>query len=542
MKNKIIIIYIIMMFTLISIIHTDNNIKAAEAKYTYGFEGTVLTAQVACGDYYAGDGLTSSFKTIEVSSVSEVRDTRPHNGTKSLYFDDSSTSNISYAACLGRTDDILTEFEVYANITTTTHTLQFKAFNSSTNTVIWCFQYFDRDFRYINYLGNTVDITTGDLVGCDKWTRFNIKYLNNETVNYTVVRWNGETISVDGTPRNILSNNYTIDFIQIDCALSPGAGAWIDDITAIYTPDFLGGGGGGGDPTDNYIGIGGTCCGAGLSFTTGTAENIEKKFWAPMTCTIRAVDISYETGSSLDDSHTYLYINGYNQGSVDELIDNGECYVARWYTNIELTNEYPIFEFYNSDHWALCNIIMSSNDIDGDGQKGFYLHSSATQKGNGKVDSTTAWTSDYDLCMKFYITQTEPEEQKPNASWTDSLTTTGESYAGVHPLYNVKTYFNYTTVFITYGVETLSYTTTPNQLWIYDNLGNPCNQLQGFSPMTIDVYDGTVGFVPYNIGNYTIKLLRDSLVVAQTVIYIYNNPQTDYYLFSIPNPTDPLEP
>lgn len=293
-----------------------------------------------------------------------------------------------------------------------------------------------------------------------------------------------------------------------------------------------------------YDYIGSTSC-DDYFYSSYGVDYLETKWIGTLENTIiRALDLTID-GSDQTTGNYRCWINGNSIGQADYIFQQGEHYIARWIGFASpIDNEQIVAEFrhYDSEEtglayrWVFGGSIYT--DLNGDNWRGYYLHDKANNI-NGQFDSLSAG---YDPCWKFYFDAESWTPSPPATDWTDDLEFSGEGYLGKSPYDNsIEAYYQYSNVYITWGVSNILLN---NYMWIYDDDGNPVGQTQqvyygeSFSPLKLleGAYDGTVSFVPYNTGNYTVNIVRNGVIVANKTFYVYEN-TNDYFLYTIPNPS-----
>jgi len=293
-----------------------------------------------------------------------------------------------------------------------------------------------------------------------------------------------------------------------------------------------------------YDSIGSTSC-SEISYGAYATDYLETKFTGYLTTTVHALDLL--VGTADDDPNNYkLWLNGIPIGSADYLFSSGSGQIARWTGfSVDLDNQQLVAEWqhyeYDPDDDTVWRWVFGTSqyiDINGDGYKSFRLHDNSNLI-NGIYDGATAGI---DVCWKFYFDPESWTPDPPNPSWTDDLEFSGEGYLGVSPYdSSIESYMEYTNVFITWGVSDI---VNDNYMYIYDEDWNNVGLTQqvyygeSFSPLKLlnGAYDGTVSFVPYNYGNYTVTIERNSVEVANKTFFVYPNTE-NYWLYSVPNPS-----
>lgn len=311
---------------------------------------------------------------------------------------------------------------------------------------------------------------------------------------------------------------------------------YLDDI--IIDPTI---GGGYGDDEIYISGYQGFGCGCNDLFYVTTDKYIEQHFNLPIKGTIHIYDLFVDDGyiQVYDITKYELYVNGHFQGQPNSIVDVGSCARFRWKDiDVFVDNENIVFELKSMDtninYWR---VSYTTQDCFNDGLGPFLTHGVDAFHGDGlnMMGPYELWRSTMDISSTFYMTldDFEPVTPIPDIPPFDDLEFNGEGYLGIHPQYNIENYFQNTSVMITYNLANLLYT---SYMYIhYENVET--GHAQFFSPKRLDSYGSIVGFVPYNIGNYTVTIIRNSIEVANRTFYSSENPHL-YQIWSIPRITN----
>lgn len=277
-------------------------------------------------------------------------------------------------------------------------------------------------------------------------------------------------------------------------------------------------------------------------YFSGNRQFIEQHFNIPLSGQIYAYEIflysSYAT--NYDKNYYELYVNGILQGNPDYITLIGSCYRMRWVDiNIDLNNEELVFELKSNElrglnYWS---VSTTTTDCFGDGLGPFLIHNNGVFHGDGLKMMGPYEYNVYtkDICANFYFSLNEPEPNPPipNITPFDDIELNGDGYLGIHSIYGIENYYQNTSVLITYNLATLTQT---SYMYIYYE-GIETGQTQFFSPKRLDDYGGILAFVPFNIGNYTVVIERNSIEVANRSFYSTENDYL-YQIYTIPAKTN----
>ena len=289
----------------------------------------------------------------------------------------------------------------------------------------------------------------------------------------------------------------------------------------------------------------------GTNFFTGatsptTKQYAEAGYFVKMNAiTIKAFDyfVASNYGYDLTFGETYIsgYINEQPIGKPDCFYQNPDWNYASYYRwtdlNIELNDEEPFFELrstgeIDSENGFKWVHAVYYGDGDGDGYITKFTHNSGVMYGDGYngIDDS----GQYSLCFRFWYENDPytPENTFDDFQLQDTLDFHGDSYAGYHLQYDLKSFYAPQPVNIIYSLESL---TAPSIMNVYYE-GSKTGTTQGFSPMYLDdtKYSGVVAFTPLLEGNYTVQINRSGSQVVNASFYAFGIQNTDYYLYSIP--------
>lgn len=256
-------------------------------------------------------------------------------------------------------------------------------------------------------------------------------------------------------------------------------------------------------------------------FTTPVGDEfLEEQRQVRMTTEIKAVDLMVDAGqkSISSDLNTYfLSINGHTPVNPVAFIPFDNRYLIRWcYTNISILDEYPTFEFYSSEHNDLnwyWNVETTGIDTDNDNDVLFRYGSDDDDWANGLYDAEHP-RQGQDLEYRFYFPF--GDAYKPPQAYDDTIDT------------DKNTYNQFDDVFISYTVESAL---TVNKLVINRDSTEISNS-------SFSGYSGFYMYTPISSGDYTAEIFRDGETQA-TCSFTVNPIDSDYWLYTIPNPSLP---
>jgi len=296
----------------------------------------------------------------------------------------------------------------------------------------------------------------------------------------------------------------------------------------------------------DYIGCT-DCMNSGLLSAPNNKKYIEWGFFVPMTKTITALDLLIGTNSFTSLNNYELYVNEQYIGNPSVFIENSDAdypSILRWTgIDVELDNEMPYFEAKSStlisgltQYWnyAYNGDWQGSTDCDGDGYTHVFTYNDVSYYSNG-FDGITDSNPIYEPCyIMYYESGTQPPDNDVNNTDEDSITLNGKGYAGMHPSYDIKTFFQNTSVLAHIEAYDLTY---DRYIYFYDDDYDLVGQTQYVSPYIIqNKYHDVVPFVPYNTGNYTVTVERNGVETANKSFYVYAN-TNDFQLWSVPSIT-----
>lgn len=152
-----------------------------------------------------------------------------------------------------------------------------------------------------------------------------------------------------------------------------------------------------------------------FAYTTYTYNYpyIIKKYFVPVTTTIKAVLLECNLAQISDDGDLFnynLFINGLDIGHPICDYTNGDEVIFEWSCNVTLTDEYPVFTFYHSQHtsagqyWKIgTSTFAGGSDLDSDGDTTYYLSASGFTP-SSDYPGTYSASSWGDLGMMWFTT------------------------------------------------------------------------------------------------------------------------------------------
>lgn len=260
---------------------------------------------------------------------------------------------------------------------------------------------------------------------------------------------------------------------------------------------------------------------------------LEEQYQIPITCEIKAVDLFVSADQYIKISSNLneyaISINGdwtFHNQPVAFIPYHGH-YLLRWYwINKSIENEYLTFEFAcageNPENNANWDIIISESDNDNDGETTFRYGEDGDAWFNGLFDQP--YIFNYDASMRFYYIG---DLYEPPYNYTD--------WIGIK---NNPPYYTNTSIPISYSISTKEY---DNYMEIWRE-GERVGDEQGFGStgengLLLTDTSETIGFVPYVSGSYSVNIRRNSINVTVYAFTVLENPITDYYIYTIPNPS-----
>jgi len=389
---------------------------------------------------------------------------------------------------------------------------------------------------YYDFENNFHVINTGISTTDEHWYGIGFCLKKSDSVDYYYKHSNGSWVNkTDKSPRNI-DNNFTISYIKIVDINSDGT----INIDNIYFDSY----GYTDSDTGNYLNYKYFGCSCNQLIYNTNKKYVEKYVNIPLTMTIKAFDL-FVDNDKVDDyskQSILLYLNGINVGHPSKIFSDSGCGCIRWSgLNISLNGEKLVVEignFQKLDGYNYWYLSVSDVDCDGDGNDVFLLHNDDDDFGDGFANGDVVFFlgSNYDINYKVYYQQNDAQIRISNKIGSfDEIDFYGDGYLGEHSEYGIKNFYQNSTVYILYNVDTLQ---NDNVIHVYYE-GDETGYTQ-FYPYTVHSYSGVVGFVPYNVGNYTVKIIRNSIEVANKSFYSSQNSFL-YNIWSIPVKTSPFE-
>lgn len=227
-KNSInMLILAFLLISTFNIFLKTDNVKA-DNFYYYDFESSVLTHQVNCGETF--------FYTTKVNGFCAVTDNETNSGDRSYELDPSDGISKIYINICENNQLLMTNFSSWIYTTSSSEMIHFQFINSTSETTLIDIKIESEDYKFKDYGGTYTTLNESDQMKVDEWNYFRWYWVNNQTVNYSMTNYNGNTWSFTDTPANITDDNYVIDFIVIN---TNTAGVfYLDDIIVGYDYGF----------------------------------------------------------------------------------------------------------------------------------------------------------------------------------------------------------------------------------------------------------------------------------------------------------------
>lgn len=398
--------------------------------------------------------------------------------------------------------------------------------------IVLRFLYPGNYLQYKDYEGN---FQTIGVVELGEWQYLSWEITAPDTVVYEL---NGTVVS--GTPYNVsgIYNGNKIDRLHIFGVGSSGYPLYIDDHTITtgvissgnYVPSQCGY-----IPDSDNIGI--------LKAPQGypiSEQWLEIEHQVPMTATFNYLDIMVDVTQYFHGSQTLsdykAYLNGVYLGTADCFFRYGDGAIIRFaFSDKTLTNQKPLIEVRSAtklnnsnNYWFIAIGSDSNDDLDNDGYTGF--------KYNIDPQNTGAYNGisvNYDISYQLYYDSIVTPDENPDL--TNSLTLNG--YEGKNSITNIPYYYNRTSVFISYTIDTLAQSTYIRIFNVDTSVELGLNQGFGISNI-LTSYSGTKGFTPTIIGNYSVKMYRSGVYIINESFYVVETSEIGKSIWSIPNPSN----
>ena len=503
----------------------------------------------------------------------------------SAYFGIDDTNPYGFGRCIRAEGTALGEAEGWFNLTTIGDVTYFRVSTNETDDDIATSIYF---YDSSQGLDGQADIALNCIIRIELTSTDKFQYVDYNNVDQVLVNdrtpeeyntwgftinsvddvtyyYNGSTFS--GTPKNIsaLVEGYSIDsiFWYTD---GIGAGDTLDIDNVYIKTDEISGSTNevncGEFPQKEYIGRIPSM--TDIVFNQVLNPTIEYTYASPVTGTFYHLDIfvglgQYTINSNLSKYHAY--INGYSIGNADCMFRYQDGYILRFSFaegrsidnqtltieihndegincyDTEICNECELFGFTwdcncqtveKCTYWSLAVTRDSNNDLDNDGDVEY--RDNGDNFNVGHYDGTL---HNHDIAYKLYHNGLVTYDDNPQHD--DQLMISG--YNSVQedgtPMFYEKT----NTVFLSYFLSDLT-TATYLRIWNTDT-STEVGLTQGFGlGNKLNYYDHTLGFVPYDTGNYKASLYRGGVNITNKSFYVSSIVDTDRVLFTVPNPSN----
>jgi hypothetical protein len=532
--NKKIVISIILFFLLINVIPLSNIVQASSYTVSYDFEHTPNLNQVSIADM--GNGwLTSKNMSSPYFCVGDAVLGAPFSGSKMFYIKDTVAKRVSgYFNFSYSPSSYLTDFSFWYYGASINNLYMF--FNDSLGNTIIMLQLLTASCKYFDYVAGSHTFYYNS--GAIAYYNIGFEIVDNQSVNYYSKKSGNASFTsfLDKSPRTFMpSNGSRIVSCWVYAPVVNGYSKF--DLFNITVSSSFSGGGGSNTSCNDFSDYG------SLNHVTNpnghyyaTNPYLEIYGSSKINATLKGFELLLDYAQITSDSdlnNYYLYINNNYIGSATcyYVYDDASNIMLQWDMSsitLNLTDELPVFELLHykpseSIQWYL----KTYNYIYGPPALHDIFGSWATTHIDGiyQYDNINRYHSP--RWILYYSIGTENDCDNVN---TLSLIDGSGNLLPTHTTWNIPFVYVHRTMFIDITVTNL----VGYSIHVYKG-GVEYGNSQGF-PHNIYSCSRTIGFTPYDVGNYTISLKYGTTYIENESLNVSYIDET-FALWTSPNPS-----